>query len=72
MKAKHTADYRITLHAQAGDLPAIVRLRQLLKVALRAYGFRCVALEEIHAVPIVTWTDATERLTADKVTEETI
>jgi hypothetical protein len=60
MKENHSGDFRLTLHAQASDLPAIVRLRQLLKMALRAYGFKCTGLEEIHAVPVVTWTDANE------------
>jgi copper oxidase (laccase) domain-containing protein len=70
MKPKHSGDFRVTLHAQSSDLPAIVRLRQLLKIALRSYGFRCVALEQIHDVPVVDWTDATERLT--EVFEETV
>lgn len=66
MKARHTADYRITLHAQTSDLPAIVRLRQLLKLALRAYRFRCTGLEEIHEVPV----DQRER--PEEVLEETL
>lgn len=53
MKVKNSGDFRITLHGQDSDLPAIVRLRQLLKTALRSYGFRCTGLEEIHAVPPV-------------------
>ncbi len=28
--------------------PLAVRLRRLLKTALRAYGFRCVKAEEVH------------------------
>lgn len=62
MKVRHTSDYRITLHAQTSDVSALVRLRQLLKVALRAYRFRCTGLEEIHAVPVV------ERSSADELT----
>jgi hypothetical protein len=52
MKANNSGDFRVMLHAQSADLPPIVRLRQLLKVALRSYGFRCVALEQILPVPV--------------------
>jgi hypothetical protein len=29
------------------DAPVAIRLRRLLKVALRAFGLRCVAVEEV-------------------------
>ena len=53
MKHIHTTDYRIMLHAQASDVPAIVRLRELLKVALRDYRFKCTAVEQILNVPVI-------------------
>ncbi|GIW82602.1 MAG: hypothetical protein KatS3mg105_4409 [Gemmatales bacterium] len=39
--------YRLTFQAQPDDVPAVVRLRRLLKLALRVFGFRCVSAEEI-------------------------
>lgn len=49
--------FRITLKslpriAQAADARATednIRLRQLLKIALRRFGFRCVNIEQIEA-----------------------
>jgi hypothetical protein len=38
---------RLTLRAERQDVPAIVRLRRLLKALLRGYGFRCVRIEEM-------------------------
>jgi hypothetical protein len=60
MKARNSGDFRVTLHAQTSDLPAIVRLRQLLKVALRGYGFRCTGLEEILNVPEIDRSNGNE------------
>ena len=43
-------NYRLTLRVVPGHAgPPIVRLRRLLKAALRAYGLRCVQLEELPA-----------------------
>jgi hypothetical protein len=42
-------DYRLTLRPLPGSCPPIVRLRQLLKVAVRAFRLRCVAVEELSA-----------------------
>jgi hypothetical protein len=39
--------YTITLEAQPNAIPETVRLRRLLKLALRAFGFRCVSVKEI-------------------------
>jgi hypothetical protein len=39
------------------DVPVVVRLRQLLKVALRAFGLRAVKVEKVEPagdVPVVT------------------
>jgi len=62
MRLRETADYRITLRGQSSDLPAIVRLRQLLKVALRSYRFKCTAVEQILAVPEIKQSEQEERL----------
>lgn len=39
--------YRLTLRASADGPPAIVRLRHFLKMALRAYGLKCLTAEQI-------------------------
>jgi hypothetical protein len=64
MKERDTAEFRITMRAQPSDLPAIVRLRQLLKVALRSYRFRCVSVEQIIAMTEIERSDKenTERV----------
>lgn len=38
--------YRLTFRAEGDGPPAIVRVRRLLKIALRGYGLRCLAVEE--------------------------
>jgi hypothetical protein len=43
--------YRITFKAQPDAVPEIVRLRRLLKTALRAYRFQCLAIEEFQTPP---------------------
>ena len=40
-------DIRLTLHPLPDDVPVEVRLRQLLKVALRRFRLRCVSVEEV-------------------------
>jgi hypothetical protein len=40
--------YRLTLRAQPGAVPPVVRLRRLLKTALRSFGLRCLAVEEVR------------------------
>lgn len=67
MKAKHSGVFRITLRASESDLPAIVRLRQLLKVALRGFGFRCTDLEQVLDVPLVERIDDDEPVTTEKI-----
>jgi hypothetical protein len=44
-------DYRILLRPVQDECPAAVRLRRLLKVALRAFGLRYIDLEEVPARP---------------------
>ncbi len=39
--------YRVVLRARPGDRPPIVRLRSLLKIALRAFGLVAVSVEEV-------------------------
>jgi hypothetical protein len=39
--------FRVLLRAQPGKVPATIRLKRFLKLALRAFGLRCVAVEEI-------------------------
>lgn len=41
--------YILTLEAQPDDIPAILRLRRLLKICLRSFGFRAVKVEELAA-----------------------
>jgi hypothetical protein len=41
--------YRLTLQAEPGEVPAIVRLRRFLKAALRTYGLRATEVAEIPA-----------------------
>jgi hypothetical protein len=43
--------YRLTLLALSDEAPPAVRLRMLLKRALRAYRLRCVKVEEIEGLP---------------------
>jgi hypothetical protein len=44
-------DFRITIRdlAPPGDATTDVRLRRMLKAALRWFGFRCVKVEEVPA-----------------------
>lgn len=39
--------YLIRLQAQPSDIPVSVRLRRLLKYALRATGFKCLELVQV-------------------------
>jgi hypothetical protein len=39
--------YRLILRALPDDVPASVRFRRLLKLALRSFGMRCVRFEEL-------------------------
>jgi hypothetical protein len=39
--------YRLILEAELQSIPEIVRLRSLIKLALRSFGFHCIRLEEI-------------------------
>ena len=47
MSDREQPKYRVTLSFRADSVPAIVRLRRFLKMAWRAYGFRCVKVEEV-------------------------
>jgi hypothetical protein len=46
-------DFRITVRdlAPPGDATTDVRLRRMLKAALRWFGFRCVKVEEVSPIP---------------------
>jgi hypothetical protein len=44
-------DIRVTLRPLAADAPVDVRLRNLLKTALRRDRLRCVRVEEVAADP---------------------
>ena len=44
--------YLILLESTPGDAPPIIRLRHLLKAALRQYGLRCAEAEEVPEEPI--------------------
>ena len=41
-------DFRLVLRPRPGGPPPIIRLRRLLKAALRAFGLRCLRVEEIR------------------------
>jgi hypothetical protein len=41
--------YELVLRAEPWSVPAIIRLRRLLKLALRSFGLRCVELKELPA-----------------------
>jgi hypothetical protein len=43
--------YRRTLPAQRSNVPAIQRLKLLLKTIGRAYGFHCILAEELPQEP---------------------
>ena len=48
MRRPNPPTFEITFRAEAGDsIPAIIRLRRLLKVALRSFGLRCTLIREI-------------------------
>jgi hypothetical protein len=38
--------YSLLLRVEPGDVPATVRLRRFLKLALRGFGLRCLSLQE--------------------------
>jgi hypothetical protein len=56
--------FRLVLRAVPGGGPVEVRLRSLLKVALRAFGFRCVKVEEVPVEP-----PAQEQATSKRVSK---
>jgi hypothetical protein len=41
------ADVRLALRPLANSVPAVVRLRRLLKTLLRLWGFRCLRVENV-------------------------
>jgi len=63
--SKHPAGerYRLTLRALPGDTPVAIRLRHVLKGLLRAWGFRCERVEQLHQE---TEADAPQPITADQ------
>ena len=40
-------EFEIRIRALPDDVPVFVRLRKLLKAALRAYGFRCESARDV-------------------------
>ena len=48
-----TLEPLIVENGQGQVIPPEIRLRQLLKSLLRAYGFRCVKVEEVPQEPEV-------------------
>lgn len=44
--------FTLTLEASNSTVPAIIRLRRLLKLALRTFGFRCVRCEQHETFPV--------------------
>jgi hypothetical protein len=51
--------YELVLDALAGDAPAAVRLRLLLKRALRTFGFRAVSVRQVPVATPTRPADAT-------------
>jgi hypothetical protein len=47
MKRAEQPEYRLRFRALPDRVPPIIRLRRLLKLALRAFGMRCVMIEGI-------------------------
>jgi hypothetical protein len=45
---KDATTYTLTLTPTPGDVPPEIRLRRLLKTALRVYGLRCVSVSQTH------------------------
>lgn len=41
-------DYRLVLRPLRREEPPVIRLRRLLKTALRAFGLKCVSVEEVR------------------------
>ncbi len=48
MRVDRQDQYVVTLEAQPQAIPGVIRLRRLLKLALRSYGFRCRRIEQIE------------------------
>ncbi len=44
-------DVRLTLRPLPDEVPTDIRLRRLLKYALRALGLRCVKIEDLERGP---------------------
>jgi hypothetical protein len=40
-------DFRLRLRLERNPVPAAARLKRLLKLALRSFGFPCVQVEEV-------------------------
>jgi len=43
--------FKLTLQTLPGSVPAIIRLRGALKTLLRAFGLKCISVEEVP-VPV--------------------
>jgi hypothetical protein len=51
--------FHLVLRSEALPVPAVLRLRRLLKVLKRAYGFQCLMIEEVSLDPSTPRPDAT-------------
>jgi hypothetical protein len=51
MSQPQPGDYRLILRPQPSPTPVAVRLRRLLKYALRVVGLKCLRVEEIAPQP---------------------
>lgn len=61
MKTDRPRRYQLVLEPEPSSIPPILRLRKLLKLALRAFGLKCVSAEEIKAGEEARAVDAEER-----------
>ncbi len=59
--SKPAEKYTLTIESTPDNVPAINRLRRLLKALIRAYGFRCLEVVEVkpaEPVPVKADGDA--------------
>jgi hypothetical protein len=61
-----TDDITLTFRPLPDDVPVSVRVRHLLKYALRAQRLRCVAMVGVPTVPAATPQPAPETRSADE------
>ena len=54
MSASPKPTYRLVIEALPNTIDPTIRLRSLLKTALRRFGFRCVRVEEVKDEAVET------------------